>query len=111
MLASLLARWRGGGATYTHVFALQSLHFLNHDVLQNLVVEDLGQLQALLRKVCNHNRANQQPAPWRRRRPPSLLLRFPVKEPAGKTQRLKPRTNKVNGFPKVSVTRDPPRFV
>lgn len=45
-------------APYTHVFALQPLHFLNHDILQDLVVEDLSQLQTLLCKVWN-NKANR----------------------------------------------------
>lgn len=40
-------------AAYTHVFAVQSFGLLNHDVLQDLVVQDLSQLQTVLRKVWN----------------------------------------------------------
>lgn len=43
-------------AAYTHVFALQPFDFLNHDVLQDLVVEDLSQLQTVLCKIWNKTR-------------------------------------------------------
>lgn len=43
-LSDIMKEHMGGSQTYTHVFAVQSFHFLNHDILQNLVVKDLSQL-------------------------------------------------------------------
>lgn len=37
--------------TYSHVFSIMPFQFLNHDILQNLIVQDFSEFQAVFCKI------------------------------------------------------------